>query len=202
MSQKQRDELCEGEYEVFVDSTLLDGSMTYGELIIPGESEQEIFLSTYVCHPSMANNELSGPVVTTFLAKWLMQRERNKYTHRIIFIPETIGSIAYLAANLPKMKTDIVAGFNVSCVGDDRQYSYLPSRRGDTISDLVAVHVLKHVAPDFKSYKWKDRGSDERQYCAPHVDLPIASIMRTKYGEYPEYHTSLDTLEVLFLKKG
>ena len=202
MSQKQRDELCEGEYEVLIDSILFDGSMTYGELIIPGETEQEIFLSTYVCHPSMANNELSGPVVTTFLAKWLTQREKNKYTYRIIFIPETIGSIAYLAANLPKMKTNIVAGFNVSCVGDDRQYSYLPSRRGDTISDLVAVHVLKYVAPDFKSYKWKDRGSDERQYCAPHVDLPIASIMRTKYGEYPEYHTSLDTLGGVVSKKG
>lgn len=202
ISENQRNLLEEGEYEVFIDSELFDGSLTYGELIIPGESEQEVFLSTYVCHPSMANNELSGPVVTTFLARWLMQREKNKYTYRIIFIPETIGSVAYLAANLPQMKTNIVAGFNVSCVGDDRQYSYLPSRRGDTISDLVAVHVLKHVAPDFKSYKWKDRGSDERQYCAPHIDLPIASIMRTKYAEYPEYHTSLDTLGGVVSEKG
>jgi len=202
LSQEQRDGLAEGEYEVFIDSILFDGSLTYGELIIPGESDQEIFLSTYVCHPSMANNELSGPVVTTFLAKWLMQRKKNKYTYRIIFIPETIGSITYLAANLSKMKANIVAGFNISCVGDDREYSYLPSRRGDTLSDLIAVHVLKHIAPDFKSYKWTDRGSDERQYCAPHVDLPIASIMRTKYGEYPEYHTSLDTLGDVVTEKG
>ncbi len=202
ISDNQRKLLEEGEYEVFIDSELFDGSLTYGELIIPGVSEKEVFLSTYVCHPSMANNELSGPCVTSFLAKWLMKRSDNKYTYRIIFIPETIGSITYLSKNLPKMKTNIVAGFNVSCVGDDRAYSYLPSREGNTLSDQIALHVLKHLAPDFKPYEWKDRGSDERQYCAPHANLPIASIMRTKYGEYPEYHTSLDRLGEVVTETG
>jgi aminopeptidase-like protein len=171
-------------------------------MIIPGKSKKEVFLSTYICHPSMANNELSGPVVTTFLAKWLNERKENKYTYRIIFIPETIGSIVYISKNLKKMKENIFAGFNVSCVGDDRSYSYLPSRNGNTISDAVAKHVLKHLSSSFISYEWKDRGSDERQYCAPHVDLPIASIMRTKYGEYSEYHTSLDTLGTVVTDQG
>ena len=100
------------------------------------------------------------------------------------------------------MKKRIVAGFNVSCVGDDRAYSYLPSRAGDTISDVIAKHVLRWTDPNFKSYTWFDRGSDERQYCAPGIDLPIASIMRTKYGEYPEYHTSLDNLENVVTQQG
>ena len=202
LTQNQRNELVDGDYEVFIDAELFEGSLTYAELIIPGLSEKEVFLSTYVCHPSMANNELSGLVVTTYLAKWLSECSKNKYTHRIIFIPETIGSIMYLSKNLKSMKSNIIAGYNVSCVGDERGYSYLPSRRGNTLSDVVGIHMLKHLAPDFKSYTWKDRGSDERQYCAPHIDLPIASVMRTKYGEYPEYHTSLDNLINVVTKDG
>ena len=194
ISQEQRDGLVEGDYEVFIDSELFDGSLTYGELLIEGDVEKEVFMSTYICHPSMANNELSGPTVTVHLAQWLSSLKKRKYSYRIIFIPETIGSITYLSMNQSIMKKNIIAGFNVSCVGDNRTYSYLPSRKGDTLSDLVAKHVLKHTYKNFHSYKWTDRGSDERQYCAPNVDLPIASIMRSKYGEYPEYHTSLDDL--------
>ena len=121
-----------------IDSELADGSLTYGELIINGESKKEVFLSTYVCHPSMANNELSGPTVTTYLAKWIQSQPR-KYTYRIIFIPETIGSICYLSRNLNTMKENIVAGFNISCVGDDDAYSYLPSRAENTISDKIHI---------------------------------------------------------------
>lgn len=193
LSQFERELLIDGEYQVFIDSELFDGSLTYGELYIEGSSKEEIFISTYVCHPSMANNELSGPTVTTHLARHLINK-KNKFSYRIVFIPETIGSITYISQNLEKLKSNVVAGFNVTCVGDNRAYSYLPSRNGATISDIAAQHVLTHICPQYKSYKWTDRGSDERQYCAPGVDLPIASIMRTKYGQYDEYHTSLDDL--------
>jgi aminopeptidase-like protein len=194
LSQQQRDSLEEGAYEVFIDSKLFDGSLSYGELFIKGQSDKEIFISTYVCHPSMANNELSGPAVTTFIAKYLLNKINKRYSYRFVFIPETIGSIAYLSKNIKRLKSKVFAGFNITCVGDNRGYSYLPSRNGNTISDLVAKHVLKHTDPAYKAYEWKDRGSDERQYCSPGVDLPIASIMRTKYGMYEEYHTSMDDL--------
>ena len=195
LSHEQRECLEDGEYEVFIDSELYDGSLTYGELIIQGKSSKEIFISTYVCHPSMANNELSGPTVTTFLAKWISALKKRRYTYRIVFIPETIGSITYLSRNLEHLQKHVIGGFNVSCVGDDRAYSYLPSRRGNSLSDEIAQHVLKSIDKNYVRYRWTDRGSDERQYCAPFINLPIASIMRTKYGSYDEYHTSLDNLE-------
>ena len=202
LSQNQFESLENGIYEVVIDSELFDGVLNYGEVSIKGNSDKEIFLSTYICHPSMANNELSGPSVTTFLVKWLQEIKDLEFSYRIIFIPETIGSITYLSLHHEKMKQNIFAGFNVSCVGDDREYSYLPSRNGNTISDLVAKHVLKWIEPNFKSYSWLDRGSDERQYCAPGIDLPIASMMRTKYGTFPEYHTSLDNLKNVVTPKG
>lgn len=204
LTQNERDQLEDGIYEVYVDSELFNGSLTYAELIIKGNSDHEVLLSTYVCHPSMANNELSGPTVTAYLGKWLSSLKERKYTYRIIFIPETIGSITYLSRNLDLeiLKQKVVAGFNVSCVGDNRGYSYLPSRNGSTISDSVAKHILRWVDSSFKTYSWSDRGSDERQYCAPGVDLPIASIMRTKYGAYPEYHTSLDDLDNVVTPDG
>lgn len=194
ISQNDRDQLVDGDYRVVIKSTLADGVLNYGELLIKGDLDQEIFISTYVCHPSMANNELSGPSVTTFLVKWLLSQKKLRYSYRIIFIPETIGSITYLSKNIKLLKDNVVAGFNVTCVGDDRCYSYLPSRKGDTISDIAALKALESIDPNFKKYSWLDRGSDERQYCSPGVDLPVASIMRSKYGEYDEYHTSLDDL--------
>ena len=202
LSQNEFDSLEEGNYKIKIDSELFHGKLNYGELIIPGRSKKEVFLSTYICHPSMANNELSGPTVLTYLAKWLCNLKEKEFTYRIIFVPETIGSITYLSINHNEMKKNIFAGFNVSCIGDDRNYSYLPSRNGETISDEVAKHVLTWIDPNFIKYTWLDRGSDERQYCAPGIDLPVASILRTKWLEYPEYHTSLDNLEDVVTPKG
>lgn len=202
ITEQQRKNLESGEYEVVIDSKLFYGKLNYGELIIKGKSKKEIFLSTYICHPSMANNELSGISVTTFLAKWLSELPNRNYTYRIVFVPETIGSITYISKNIVNLKKNVIAGFNVSCVGDERSYSYLPSRNGKTISDQIAKHVLKWTSPNFKTYSWLDRGSDERQYCAPGIDLPIASILRTKYGEYDEYHTSLDNFDNVVTPNG
>ena len=115
----------------------------------------------------MANNELSGPVVLTFLASWLQKKEDLEYSYRIVFVPETIGSILYISHNFDELKKSVFAGFNISCIGDDRTYSYLPSRNGNTLSDRVAKHVLKWTDANYVQYSWLDRGSDERQYCAP-----------------------------------
>lgn len=202
ISHNQLKTLKKGNYKIYIKSKLFKGKLNYGELIIPGKSKKEVFLSTYICHPSMANNELSGPSVLTFLAKWIQDLKKREFTYRIIFIPETIGSITYLSINHKEMKKNIFAGFNVTCVGDNRSYSYLPSRNGETLSDNIAKHVLQWTDSNYKKYTWFDRGSDERQYCAPGIDLPIASILRTKYGEYPEYHTSLDNLKNVVTAKG
>ena len=169
MTQNEKDRLQEDVYHIYIDSDLKDGSLTYGEIIIPSTqgSKEEIFLSTYICHPSMANNELSGPAVTTYLARWLLEKKERRYSYRIVFVPETIGSITYLAQrdHLRMMKEYVRAGFNISCVGDDRTYSYVSSRNGDTLADRVAKNVLSFVDREYKAYSFLQRGSDERQ-CA------------------------------------
>jgi aminopeptidase-like protein len=199
IAHNQKRSLVSGTYKVVIRSSLKPGSLNYGELLIPGaDPGKEIFLTSYICHPSMGNNELSGPLVLIGLAKWLLENRaglRNSY--RIVFAPETIGALVYLQENLVHLKRVTFAGFVVTCVGDERAYSYLSSPYGNNLSDRVLKHVLFFKDPSFKRYDFLERGSDERQYCAPGVDLPVCSFMRSKYGEYPEYHTSADNLDMI-----
>lgn len=192
---KQRVALAEGEYRAVVDSSLEPGSLTYAELVIPGESSDEVLISTYVCHPSLGNNELSGPVVATALARWLMSEPR-RFTYRFVFAPETIGAITYIDHNIDHLRSHVIAGINLTCIGDDGDWSYLASRMADQPLDRIASRVVR-TFPRPAEYSYLDRGSDERHYGMPGVGVPMLSLMRTKYGSYPQYHTHLDDLSVI-----
>lgn len=197
ITENQRQKLLDGKYEVVIKSKLFKGILNYGELILKGREEKEILLSTYICHPSMANNELSGPVVTMELFQWLSKLKNRKYTYRFLFLPETIGPIAYLSVNdnLEKLKANVIAGFQITCVGDDNNVDYLESKYGNKYIDRVIQHFLKYSFLSYRLFKFTQRGSDERQWSSPNVDLPIASLMRSKYHEFREYHTSKDNLD-------
>ncbi len=197
MSERQKQQLTDDEYEVCIDSTLADGSLTYGELIVPGETDEEIFFSTYLCHPSMANNELSGPCLMTALIRYVQSLANRRYTYRFIIVPETIGSITYLSRHLTEMQQHVKAGFVLSCVGDDRTYSMVSTKYEDTLADRVLQNVLRYHYPDYIRYSFMKRASDERQYGSAGVGLPVCAFCRSKYHEYPEYHTSADDLSLI-----
>ncbi len=197
LKDSQRKKLKKGIYKVHISSNFKKGFLNYGEIVWKGNEKKEIFFSTYVCHPSMANNEVSGPVLASALGKYINSMKVKNYSYRMIFIPETIGSIVYLSKNITKMKKNVVAGFNLTCVGDNYKYSYIPSRQGDTLADKILHHVLKFSKIKFKKYTFLDRGSDERQYCAPGVDLPVVVFCRSKPNDYDEYHTSLDNMNFI-----
>lgn len=194
LSQQDKDTLGEGTYRAVIDATLEPGHLDYADLILPGETDDEVVFSTYVCHPSMANNELSGSVVACALARIIAAQSKPRLTYRFIFVPETIGSLVYLSKRLQHMRKHTVAGFVLTCLGDEAGRSYLPSRRADTLADQVALAVLDEADRPFTRYTFLERGSDERQYCAPGIDLPFCVVMASKFGTFPEYHTSHDNL--------
>ena len=197
MSENQKATLTDPAYHVVIDSSLEDGSLTYGELVVPGQTDDEILITTYLCHPSMANDELSGPVVMTELIKYVQQMTDHRYTYRFVINPETIGAITYLSRNLNVLQQHVKAGFVLSCCGDDRTYSYIATKYGDTLADRVLQNVLSFHAPDYLSYTFLDRGSDERQYGSAGVNLPVCGFCRSKYTQYPEYHTSADNMDLI-----
>ena len=200
ISKQEFEKLGDGPFRVYIDSSFKGsgegGVVNYGEVVLKGRSSQEILFSTYICHPSMANNELSGPVLSVALIKEIANIDHH-YTYRFLFLPETIGSIAYLSENYERMRKKTIAGWVLTCIGDTGNFSYIPSRQGNNYADRITKEVLSIKAPEYIAYSWLDRGSDERQFCSPGIDLPVCGITRSKYDTYPEYHTNLDNLGII-----
>lgn len=197
MSHYEKSAMPPGDYRVVVDSELFDGELIVADANIKGNLEKELFFSSYVCHPSMANNELSGPVLMSALLRHIKATYPSpRYSYRFILIPETIGSLAYMSRHLDEMRRNVVCGFNLSCVGDERAFSHVETRYGDTLADS-ALKAALFGRDNFKTYTFLQRGSDERQYGAPGIELPVAGFCRSKYGEFPEYHTSADNFELV-----
>ncbi|MBA3479106.1 MAG: DUF4910 domain-containing protein [Lautropia sp.] len=195
LSHNQLQSLREGEYEVCVDTTLAPGSLTFGECVLPGRSSEEVLISAHVCHPSLANDNLSGIAVATFLAKALAAVDR-RFTYRFVFAPSTIGVITWLAQR-EAMTARIRHGLVLSGVGDPGAYNYKRSRRGNAEIDDIMSHVLKESGLQHNINPFIPYGYDERQYCSPGFDLPVGCFSRSTYGSYPQYHTSADNLELV-----
>jgi len=198
LSHKDFVKLKEDSYEVFVDSTLHNGHLTFGEYFIQGQLSDEILISTHICHPSLCNDNLSSIAVAAFLAKQL-SKGHLRYSYRFLFIPGTIGSITWLSLN-KKNVSKIKHGLVVACVGDSGKFTYKKTRQGNAEIDNVVMNVLKNSEDDFKVIDFSPYGYDERQYCSPGFNLPVGCLMRTPHGEYPEYHTSADNLEFVRAK--
>lgn len=195
LSHQQLSGLADEEYDVCIDSSLEPGSLSYGEYILPGESDREILITCHVCHPSLANDNLSGIALVTALAKRLTTESR-QHTHRFLFIPGTIGSITWLALNEAKVSS-IAHGFVVAGVGDRGGMTYKRSRRGDAAVDAVFEYILQMSRETSEIVDFSPYGYDERQFCSPGFNLPVGCVMRTHHGHYPEYHTSADNLDFL-----
>ncbi len=194
LSQNQLDALADGEYEVCIDSSLEPGSLTYGEVLIPGDLENEVLISCHICHPSLANDNLSGMAIAAHLAQYLRSQSL-RYSYRFLFIPATIGSITWLARNESTVAR-IRHGLVLACLGDSGSLTYKRSRRGNSIIDRAAIHVLKQQG-EHEIFEFSPYGYDERQYCSPGFDLPVGRLSRTPHGCFPEYHTSADNLNFI-----
>ena len=195
MTENTKKKLPSGNYKVFINSSLKKGVMELMHAKISGKLKKEIFFSSYVCHPSMANNELSGPVLLNAIMLYLKSKyPQPSYSYRFVLLPETIGSIAYLSKYRNVLKKNVICGFNLTCVGDEREYTIINSPGGNTIADNSLESALIGKK-NFKAYSFLHRGSDERQYCAPNIDLPLCRFSRSK--DYPEYHTDKDNFKVV-----
>jgi aminopeptidase-like protein len=194
-TQRQLESLTDPTYRVVIDASLEPGSLTYGECVIRGDSEEEVLLSCHVCHPSLANDNVSGMVVATMLARYLRQSPR-RYTYRFLFIPGTIGSLTWLARN-EQTVARIRHGLVLSCLGDAGGITYKLSRQSDATINRIVEHVLRHDPGPYRIERFIPYGYDERQYCSPGFDLPVGCLMRTPNGRYDEYHTSADNLSLL-----
>jgi aminopeptidase-like protein len=194
-SQRLVDSLPEGDYQVLVDSTLADGHLTYGEHLVKGQTDDEVLVSCHVCHPSLANDNLSGIAVATGLAR-LLAEGRPRYSYRFLFAPGTIGSITWLARNEDRLER-VRHGLVLACVGDPGGFTYKRSRRGDAEIDRAVAHVLARSGRPSRVVDFTPYGYDERQYCSPGFDLPVGCLSRTPYAAYPEYHTSADDLDLV-----
>jgi aminopeptidase-like protein len=188
------EQLTEAEYDVCIDSTLTDGSLTYGECIVPGESTDEVLLSCHICHPSLCNDNLAGISLAMALVQHLQALPRRHYTYRILFIPGTIGSITWLAGNREHLDR-VKYGLVISCVGHGAKFTYKRSRRGDAEIDKIVAYVLEHSGRPYEIQEFFPWGYDERQFCSPGFDLPVGCLMRAPHATFPEYHTSADNLE-------
>jgi len=198
MSDKNKRKLPIGNYRVFIDSELKKGTLDLSHAIIKGKSKKEIFFSSYLCHPSMANNELSGPVVLNKLLQFVKKEfKKTNYTYRFVLLPETIGSISYLSKYKNFLKKNVICGYNLTCLGDKGNFSFIESRNGKTLADSAIESSLRDYKK-YKKYSYLHRASDERQYCSPGIDLPLCSFSRSL--NYKEYHTDKDNLKIVSQK--
>ena len=199
LTHSQLQSMTDTQYEVCIDSTLKPGSLTYGEYYLPGQTEEECLFSCHICHPSLCNDNLSGIAVVLWLAK-MLSTQKNRLSYRFLFIPGTIGAITWLALNenkLDKIKFGLVA----TLLGDCSSFTYKKTRSGNTIIDQAVLHFLKFSGDDYRLIDFSPYGYDERQFNSPGINLPVGSLTRSQYGQYPQYHTSADNLELVIPEK-
>src|SRR6185312_12466846 len=194
LTQRQLDAMADGPYDVVIDSTLAPGHLTYGELVLPGEIEDEILISTHVCHPSLADDNLSGIAISTLLARALAAGPRRRHTLRFLYAPGTIGAITWLARNKDRAAR-IKHGMTLTCLGDGQPFTYKRSVGGHAVVDRAAAHVLGQAGLPHQLIDFFPYGYDERQYNSPGFRLPVGSLMRGRHGLFPQYHTSADNLQ-------
>jgi len=191
----------QGTYRVKIDSELKPGSLTYGDLLLPGETGEEILFSSYLCHPSMANNELSGPLTLAFLYREIEKIKNRKYSYRFVIAPETIGAICYLNQNKEQLLNNVKAGYVFTCCGDGGPVTYKKTRDDESLTNKITCHLLNHKKEGFRMVPFDPIGSDERQYASPGFNLPVGVLMRTPFSQFKEYHTSFDNKELMDFKK-